>query len=73
MIIDNEKFEYKKFNKIYCFGAGAIGKDFCDFLFRIGCDLHKVIFVDNNDKLQGDTKRIEGVNIPIISKNSMLK
>lgn len=66
---DNDLFQT---NRIYCFGAGGIGKDFCDFISGKGYDLRKVVFVDNNIKLHNTYREIESVNIPIISKNDMI-
>ncbi len=62
-----------KSKNIFCFGAGAMGKDFADFLLDCNYDLSKVHFIDNDKKKQNTTKAVGGYNVQIKSKEWMTK
>ncbi len=58
--------------KIYCFGAGVMGKYFADFLCDSGISLNKFIFVDNSQKKIGNEVNVQGQMIQVISKTQMI-
>lgn len=54
-------------SKIFCFGAGSIGVDFCDFAIYSGIKKENLIFVDNF------TFNTEKHGISVISKGDMIQ
>lgn len=53
--------------KLYCFGAGAMGVDFCEFAINSGINIENIIFVDNFATYESKN------NIPVISKAKMIE
>lgn len=72
MIINN-KYSIKDISnsienkKLFCFGAGSIGVDFCDFAIYNNISINNIIFVDNFNF------GFEKHNIKVISKNDMIE
>ncbi len=57
----------------YCFGAGAMGKDFADFACDFGMSSNRLVFVDNDKNKHGKKVEVQSHVVPIISKSDMIK
>ncbi len=62
----------KNGNRIYCYGAGLIGKEFCEKMSKEDVDFTKIILVDSNPQKTNTIINISNTSFKIVDKNFLI-